>query len=63
MFKSFALAATTTETGMGAGPGLSAAQTSLFVIVPIAMFAIIALLSWASTANRNKKKLPVDQID
>jgi len=58
---------TSLEPGMQPGPGLSAIETFLyFVVAPIGLFAIISLLSYASTAKSAKRShhnSVVDQID
>jgi len=41
------------EDGTVAGPGLSAIETVVtFLLIPIGLFAIIAVLSWAASAPR-----------
>jgi len=41
------------EDGTVAGPGLSAIETVItFILIPIALFAVIAVLSWAVSAPR-----------
>ena len=45
------------EDGYIPGEALSAIETVVtFILIPIALFFVIALLSWASTAERQKKK-------
>jgi hypothetical protein len=45
------------EDGTMAGEGLSALQTfTYFVATPIALFAVIALLSYVSSGDRKKSK-------
>jgi len=53
------------EDGTVAGQGLSAIQTVItFIAIPVAMFAVIALLSWVGSAPRNaKKQSPITSID
>jgi|UniRef100_UPI00404A7A7E hypothetical protein len=44
------------EDGVVPGPGLSVAETVFtFVVIPVALFALIALLSWAISAPRKEK--------
>ncbi len=39
------------EDGLVSGPGLSVAQTVFtFVVIPVSLFAVIALVSWISSA-------------
>ena len=46
------------------GPGLTATETVLyFVVAPVALFAVISALAFASGAKRDKRKSVVDQID
>ncbi|MCX6440080.1 MAG: hypothetical protein NTZ91_02065 [Actinobacteria bacterium] len=41
------------EDGTVAGPGLSAIETVVtFILIPIALFAVIAVLSWAVSTPR-----------
>ena len=45
------------EDGYIPGEALSAIETVVtFVLIPIALFFIISLLTWASTGERKKKK-------
>jgi large-conductance mechanosensitive channel len=45
------------EDGYIPGEALSAIETVVtFVLIPIALFFVIALLSWVSTRERKKKK-------
>ena len=45
------------EDGTVAGPGLSAIETLItFFIIPTAMFAVIAILSWVASAPRKEKR-------
>ena len=45
------------EDGYIPGEALSAIETVVtFVLIPIALFFVIALLSWVSTGERKKKK-------
>ena len=45
------------EDGTVAGQGLSAIQTVItFIAIPVAMFAVIALLSWVGSAPRKAQK-------
>jgi hypothetical protein len=51
------------EDGTMAGEGLSALQTfSYFVALPIALFAVIAVLSYASSGDRKKSKNAASSI-
>ena len=51
------------EDGTMAGQGLSALETiTYFVVVPIALFAVIALLSWVSSGDRKKSKNAASSI-
>jgi hypothetical protein len=44
------------EDGFVPGPGLSVAETVFtFVVIPVALFAVIALLSWLASAPRKEK--------
>ena len=44
------------EDGSMPGEGLSALQTVVtFVLIPIAIFLVIAVLSWISTSPRRRK--------
>ena len=44
------------EDGTVAGPGLSAIETLItFFVIPTAMFAVIAMLSWVASAPRKEK--------
>ena len=44
------------EDGFVPGPGLSVAETVFtFVVIPVARFAVIALLSWLASAPRKEK--------
>jgi large-conductance mechanosensitive channel len=44
------------EDGSMPGEGLSALQTVVtFVLIPIAIFLVIAVLSWMSTSPRRRK--------
>jgi hypothetical protein len=44
------------EDGFVPGPGLSVAQTVFtFVVIPVALFAVIALLSWMTSGPRKEK--------
>ena len=44
------------EDGQVNGPGLSVAETVFtFVVIPVALFAVIALFSWLSSAPRKEK--------
>ena len=45
------------EEGFVPGPGLSVAQTVFtFVVIPVALFAVIALLSWLISAPKEEKQ-------
>lgn len=45
------------EDGLVPGPGLSVAQTVFtFLVIPVALFAVIALLSWLASAPRKEKR-------
>jgi len=47
----------TVEDGFVPGPGLSVAQTVFtFVVIPVALFAVIALLSWLISAPKEEKQ-------
>jgi hypothetical protein len=51
-----ALARRTQEDGTMAGEGLTAIQTFVtFVVVPIALFVLISVISYAMTAERKNK--------
>ena len=55
---------TSLEPGMQPGPGLSAIETFLyFVVAPIGLFAIISLLSYASTAKSERRKISKSVVD
>ena len=44
------------EEGLVPGPGLSVAETVFtFVIIPVGLFALIALLSWLASDPRKEK--------
>jgi hypothetical protein len=44
------------EDGYVPGPGLSVAETVFtFVVIPVALFSVIALLSWLASAPRKEK--------
>jgi len=44
------------EDGFVPGPGLSVAETVFtFVVIPVALFAVIALLFWLASAPRKEK--------
>jgi len=44
------------EDGAVSGPGLSLADTVFtFVVIPVALFSVIALLSWLASAPRKEK--------
>lgn len=44
------------EDGLVSGPGLSVAETVFtFVVIPVALFTVIALLSWLSSAPRKER--------
>ena len=44
------------EDGVIDGPGLSVTETVVtYVVIPIALFAIIALVSWIASAPRKDK--------
>ncbi len=44
------------EDGTVAGPGLSAIQTVMtFIVIPVALFFVIASLSWIASAPRNSE--------
>ena len=44
------------EDGVIDGPGLSVTETVItYVVIPIALFAIIALVSWIASAPRKDK--------
>ncbi len=44
------------EDGLISGPGLSVAETVFtYVVIPIALFAVIALASWLASAPRKDK--------
>ena len=44
------------EDGAVHGPGLSVAETVFtFVVIPVALFTVIALLSWLASAPRKEK--------
>ena len=46
----------TVEEGLVPGPGLSVAETVFtFVIIPVGLFALIALLSWLASDPRKEK--------
>lgn len=48
--------ASTVEDGLVPGPGLSVAETVFtFIVVPVALFAVIALVSWLASAPRKEK--------
>ena len=41
------------EDGLVSGPGLSVAQTVFtYVVIPVSLFAVIALVSWIASAPR-----------
>jgi hypothetical protein len=45
------------EEGFVPGPGLSVAQTVFtFVVIPVALFAVIALFSWLISAPKEEKQ-------
>jgi uncharacterized protein YpmB len=45
------------EEGFIPGPGLSVAQTIFtFVVIPVALFAVIALFSWLISAPKEEKQ-------
>lgn len=49
--------ASTVEDGFVPGPGLSVAQTVFtYVVIPVALFSLIALLSWIASAPKEEKK-------
>jgi hypothetical protein len=44
------------EDGAVPGPGLSVAETVFtFLVIPVALFTVIALLSWLASAPRKEK--------
>ena len=44
------------EDGAVSGPGLSLVDTVFtFVVIPVALFSVIALLSWLASAPRKEK--------
>jgi hypothetical protein len=44
------------EDGYVPGPGLSVAQTVFtYVVIPVGLFSVIALLSWLASAPRKEK--------
>mgnify|MGYP000037942486 FL=1 len=44
------------EDGAVPGPGLSVAETVFtFLVIPVALFSVIALLSWLASAPRKEK--------
>ena len=44
------------EDGYAPGPGLSVAETVFtFVVIPLGLFALIALLTWLASAPRKEK--------
>ncbi len=44
------------EDGLISGPGLSVTETVItYVVIPVALFAVIALLSWIVSAPRKDK--------
>jgi len=44
------------EDGYVPGPGLSVAETVFtFLVIPVALFSVIALLSWLASAPRKEK--------
>ena len=44
------------EDGYVPGPGLSVAETVFtFVVIPLGLFALIALLTWLASAPRKEK--------
>ena len=44
------------EDGVIDGPGLSVTETVItYVVIPIALFAIIALVSWIASAPREER--------
>lgn len=46
----------TVEDGTVAGPGLSAIETAItFFVIPVAMFLLIAGLSWVASRPRSTK--------
>lgn len=48
--------ARTVEEGFVPGPGLSVAETVFtFVVIPLGLFVLIALLSWLASAPRKEK--------
>lgn len=48
--------ASTVEEGFVPGPGLSVAETVFtFVVIPLGLFVLIALLSWLASAPRIEK--------
>ena len=52
------------EDGYIPGEALSAIETVVtFVLIPIALFFIIALLTWASTGERKKKSSSITSIE
>jgi len=46
----------TVEDGFVPGPGLSVAETVFtYVVIPVALFSVIALASWLASAPRKEK--------
>ena len=45
------------EDGYVPGPGLSVAQTVFtYVVIPVALFSVIALAAWLTSAPKEEKK-------
>ena len=44
------------EDGLVSGPGLTVAETVFtYVVIPVALFAVIALVSWIASAPREER--------
>jgi hypothetical protein len=55
---------TTFEGPATSAPGLSALETVVtFVIIPTVMFAVIAVLTYAATATKQKKSSVITSIE
>lgn len=45
------------EDGLVSGPGLTVGETVFtYVVIPVALFAVIALISWIASAPREERK-------